>query len=149
MRTELQKIEGQRATFRGEFVRTGKKKSTFRLKGRLITKELTTILLRNVTDSSGRTVTDHLWFNQTKEFAALNLTAGDIVQFDARSAPYEKGYAEETESDFKLSHPNRVRRIFHHGQTDCVSDLPLFNDMAMVAEPKPAAVEEPEEVIDF
>ena len=63
-------------------------------------------------------ITDHLWFNNTKAFQAVNLEAGDVVEFDARVKPYEKGYKGRREYvdkpitiDYKLSWPTKVEKI--------------------------------------
>ena len=114
MRTELKKINGDRRTFTGTFVRLGTKSSYGYVKQ--------TLLLADVKDSSGNVVTDHLWFNLTKGFESLNLVPGDIVQFDARVKPYMKGYRgwrdedddyeyKPVSVDYKLSNPSKVKRI--------------------------------------
>lgn len=109
MRKDLQKINGDRQTFTGTFSRFGQKSG---YKG-----PLPTLLLLNVKNQQGKTVTDHLWFNLTKGFAALELEEGDLVQFDARVKEYEKGYKgwdfekqleSPIEIDYKLSHPTKL-----------------------------------------
>ena len=110
MREALEAINEYRGTFTGIFERRGKKKS-FGYK-----KE--TLLLIEVTDESGNKMTDHLWFNLTKGFQSLNLSPGDIVQFNARVKTYEKGYKgrrsninKKIELDYKLSHPTKLSVI--------------------------------------
>jgi hypothetical protein len=111
MRTALKDIgSGYRHTFTGIFIRTGIKNG---YKG-----ILRTILLKDVKDSEGNVVTDHLWFNMTKVFQSANLSEGDIVQFNARVAQYEKGYKGyrddvycPIETDYKLSHPTKVKNL--------------------------------------
>jgi len=104
MRNELAKIEGERSVFTGVFVRFGEKNG---YKG-----SVTTVLLQNIHDATGKKVTDHLWFNLTKGFAALNLKGGEKIEFRARVKDYLKGYqGDETalmEIDYKLSHPTKV-----------------------------------------
>ncbi len=60
-------------------------------------------------------ITDHLWFNLTKAFAALSLEMGDIVQFEARVKPYLKGYVSRDhhlqEIDYRLDRPTRVKKV--------------------------------------
>ncbi|MBN1991465.1 MAG: hypothetical protein JW953_02095 [Anaerolineae bacterium] len=110
-RKELGKMNGERARFYGTFERFGKKRGW---KGR----EETTILLTNVClVDTDNIVTEHLWFNLTKSFAALDLQPGDIVEFDARVKSYMKGYfghREEVyrpyERDYKLSHPTKAKK---------------------------------------
>ena len=105
MRYELAKIEGERSVFTGVFVRFGEKNG---YKG-----PVTTILLQNIHDATGKDVTDHLWFNLTKGFAALDLKGGEMVEFRARVKDYQKGYqGDETalmEFDYKLSPPTKVQ----------------------------------------
>ena len=110
MRKELKPLQDLRGQFTGTFVRIGTKSSYGYLKH--------TLLLKDVTDKAGKVVTDHLWFNLTKGFAALGLTPGDVVQFEARVRPYEKGYRgyrddvdKPIETDYKLSHPTRLRKV--------------------------------------
>ena len=130
MRERLQAIEGQRVTFRADFSRVGKKTSHFRLNGRVVSKEVKTILLLNVLDSVNRPVCDHIWFTMGKQFEDLKLKEGDRVQFDAESVPYTKGYAgwrdgedlPDLETDYKLRLPTRVKRLTQ----EPVAVLPLF-----------------------
>lgn len=114
MRDRLGAIDGERQTFFAEFVRLGVKNG---YKG---TEE--TVLLKKIHDSSGKFITDHLWFNLTRGFEKLNLKEGDRIQFDARVKSYTKGYkgrlakilnpskARESK-DFKLSHPTRILKL--------------------------------------
>ena len=110
-RGKLKKINGERATFRGTFIRVGTKPGWTRLEK--------TILLENVQDASGRVVTGHLWFNYTKGFMALGkLNPGDVIQFDARVKAYRKGYQGRRDDvykpvsvDYKLSHPTKLSKV--------------------------------------
>lgn len=108
MRKELAKIEDIRETFSGTFVRFGEKNG---YKG-----PVPTVLLKQVCNQSGKEVCNHLWFNLTKGFAALDLKGGEMVEFRARVKPYIKGYKGRREDvyvpieqDYKLSHPTKVR----------------------------------------
>jgi len=110
MRKELSKMEDVRDTFTGTFVRFGEKNG---YKG-----PVPTVLLKSVHDNSGREVCDHLWFNLTKGFAALDLKGGELVEFRARVKEYFKGYMGRREdvyvpieADYKLSHPTKLRVI--------------------------------------
>ena len=110
-RKRLGKLNDVRSTFTGVFERFGKKSGW--------TSEFeTTVLLKDIRDSSGELVADHLWFNYTKGFAKLQLEKGDQVRFDARVKGYLKGYQgyrEEVykpiEYDYKLSHPSKIIKI--------------------------------------
>jgi hypothetical protein len=113
MRENLAAIHNKRATFRGTFVRFGQKRG---YQGRV----LKTVLLENIRDAkTGAVICDHVWMNLTKSFEALDLEAGDVVEFDGRSKPYIKGYRgyrddedlPPIEKDYKLSHPTRVRKV--------------------------------------
>lgn len=116
MRENLKKIgNNERHTFTGVFARFGEKKA---YKG--IIPDITVLLL-DIKDKDGNLITDHLWFNLTKEFKACKLKENDIVQFDARVAMYEKGYKghrgwdwdeyPEVSVDYKLSYPTKISVI--------------------------------------
>ena len=108
MRKELKKINEVRATFTATFERMGTKSSFGHPKP--------TLLFKDVRDSNGKIVSNHLWFNYTMGFMRLGLQAGDVVQFDARVKAYEKGYRgrredvwdSPIETDYKLSHPTQL-----------------------------------------
>ena len=100
MRTQLAKIDDVRAKFTGTFVRFGTKNGW---RGRIDK----TILLKDVKDSAGQIVTNHLWFNYTQRMASCHLQPDDIVQFEARVTDYEKGYGVHT-VDYRLSYPTKV-----------------------------------------
>ena len=121
MRDALARIDGTRGTFTGTFKRFGSKTA---YKG----PPLKTVLLVELKDEAGQPACDHLWFNLTKEFAALKLEPGDVVKFDARIKAYWKGYGprEEQSRDYKLSHPTKVRKI----NAQPVSALPLLQNAA-------------------
>ncbi len=100
----------KRYTYTGTFVREGRKngyKGTER-----------TLLFKNVKDSEGNLITEHLWFNYTKGFEKANLNEGDIVEFSARVSEYEKGYKgrrwdvyKPIETDYKLSYPTKIKNL--------------------------------------
>lgn len=113
MREKLQKIDGLRKEFRGNFVRYGTKTN---FKGY----PEKTVLLQDVECTVESIHCDHLWFNLTKEFAKLDLKEGDIVSFQARVKEYYKGYKgyrEEAqwerpiEKDYKLSYPTKIKLL--------------------------------------
>jgi hypothetical protein len=112
MRKELKKLDGLRDLFIAKFVREGSKSS---YKGA----QLPTILLKDVLRvSDKKLMCDHLWFNKTKAFAALELKEGLEIQFAARVKQYSKGYLgrrddlkKEIRQDFKLSHPTQVSAV--------------------------------------
>ena len=82
----MKSISGKRERFRATFSRTGTKKNYHGFPE-------TTLLFDDVCrEKNGQLISDHLWFNNTKSFQAVNLEAGDVVEFEARVTPYEKGY---------------------------------------------------------
>jgi hypothetical protein len=108
MRKSLAKEEGERKTFRAEFVRIGKK---INYKGH----SEETILLKNICDAkSGLRMTDHIWFSYTQGFQKASLTEGCLVEFIARVKKYSKGYVNKKLGvnnetvDFKLSNPTKI-----------------------------------------
>jgi hypothetical protein len=108
MRKELSKIENERSSFIGTFKRYGTKTNYKGFPEK-------TILLINIKNIEGKVVSDHLWFNFTKQFEKLGeLKEGDMVSFDARVKTYIKGYVnfreeiDNRELDYKLSHPTKV-----------------------------------------
>lgn len=112
MRTKLQKIDKLRATFTGTFVRCGIKNG---YKG-----PQRTILIKDIKNSHGEIVTDHLWFNLTKGFESIELTEGITLKFNARVTEYQKGYKGWNEhkamesplqTDYKLSYPTKIQII--------------------------------------
>jgi hypothetical protein len=93
LRDELAKIHGVRREFQGIFDRYGTKSGWKGL--------VRTILLLDVEDClTHKIVTDHLWFNETKGFAANQLQQGDVVRFHARVTRYVKGYRGRRDEDF-------------------------------------------------
>ena len=111
MRKELAAEEGKRKKFKAIFDRVGKKVN---YKG--YSEE--TILLKNIIDiESNKIVADHVWFNYTQGFVKASLSAGDIVEFEARVKEYRKGYVNRnyqinnSTTDFKLSNPTRIKKV--------------------------------------
>ena len=112
MRQKMKSISGQRERFRATFSRTGTKKKYHGFP------EITLLFDDVYREKNGQLITDHLWFNNTKAFQAVNLEAGDVVEFDARVTPYEKGcqgyrqfiYKPITR-DYKLSRPTKVKKV--------------------------------------
>jgi len=106
-RKTFEKYNGQRLRFKGTFVRTGI--ATYGVH------ERETVLLKDIVCTTRKEMKcDHMWFNYTKQFQSLNLKEEDVVEFDARVAPYIKGYVnnrhfvDEREIDFKLNYPTKI-----------------------------------------
>ena len=109
MRKELAKLKDERKRFKGEFVKKGIKPG---YRGRSIE----TILIKNISLSdSSQILIDHLWFNNTKLFAQIELNEGDVVEFNGRCKKYIKKYWEgfynPTRADYKISHPTKILKI--------------------------------------
>jgi hypothetical protein len=111
MRKKLAEEVGARKKFRGVFARYGKKVN---YKG--YSEE--TVLVEQIVDAeTNQLMCDHIWFSLTKSFEKLNLTSGDVLQFDARIKEYQKGYKnsaykiDNTSKDFKLSHPTNISLV--------------------------------------
>lgn len=104
MRTKLADLgNSQRHTFTGVFKKYGYK--------RYRNHYSPTLVLNNI-QYNGSIVTDHLWFNLTKQFQKLGLLyEGDKIQFNARVNKYEKGYYLERELDYDLSYPTKIQLI--------------------------------------
>jgi hypothetical protein len=108
MRNELEKIEGERRRFRAVVADFGVGRSA---------KRKETILLVEVrrTDDLATVVADHLWLKKGARFQEVSL--GDVIEFDAQVARYEKGYQnfrlgiDETTVDYRLSDLSDVRII--------------------------------------
>ena len=112
MRKKMKSISGQRERFRATFSRTGTKKNYHGFP------EITLLFDDVYREKNGQLITDHLWFNNTKAFQAVDLEAGDVVEFDARVTPYGKGYQgcrqfiyKPITRDYKLSRPTKVKKV--------------------------------------
>ena len=109
MRSGLIQLEDIRKTFTANFDRYGIKRNWHGFKER-------TILLLDVKDSSGQTVTHHIWFPMTKGFEKLgDLETGVLIQFDARVKSYKKGYRKDV-YDFKLNNPTKIKILKENKQ---------------------------------
>ena len=74
---------------------------------------VTTLMMKNVYRAAdGVVVTNHLWFTLGKAFA--DLRTGDLVEFDARVADYQKGYGpyECKKTDYMLECPTKIKVIY-------------------------------------
>lgn len=111
MRRTLKTLEGVRTTFSGTIAQFG-------MKPGYTGRDLPTLMLKDVTDSTGNIVTDHLWFMLGRQLAALDLQVGDVISFQARVTAYEKGYKgyrddvyKPIEIDYRLSNPTKISKI--------------------------------------
>ena len=111
MRNELKKRNETRLKCFGTFNKLGYKSGWFG-------EHKTTVLLTDITDSEGNYLTEHLWFNMTKQFEKLvELSEGTKLTFEARVKSYEKGYVNyrkgiyDKSSDYKLSYPTKIEIV--------------------------------------
>jgi hypothetical protein len=105
-----QQLKGQRQTFRGTFERFGIRWDS----GGAVT----TALLRDIHDERSEYLCGHAWFDLTPALDALDLCAGDVVQFRAKVQVYTKGYQgcradvrKRVERDYKFSRPSRLLKV--------------------------------------
>jgi hypothetical protein len=112
MRTELEKLVGERRRFRAVVEdfgvgRNSKRKETILLVDVRLANDLQAI------------VADHLWLKKSGSFR--DVAIGDVVEFDAEVEPYEKGYlnfqqgVDETTVDYRLTKPSNVQVIAKDG----------------------------------
>lgn len=130
MREKLEQNNGIRSRYAGTFEKFGKKTGWNHPEA--------TVLLVNIRDDSQHLITDHLWFNYTKEFKNLwesgQLKPGSIVEFYGRVAEYEKGYEgyredddlPPIETDYKLTRPTKVKIIGYDLNYKDISCEPPF-----------------------
>lgn len=110
MRKELAAQAGERKKFKATFSRIGKKTN---FKGY----REDTILLNDVREAeTDKFVADHLWFSYTQGFEKVILTAGTVLEFEARVKKYSKGYVNKAlhlnqRTDYKLSHPTKIKKL--------------------------------------
>ncbi len=123
MREKLKAINGVRARFRGTFDRFGERTSGGYIKRM--------VLLKTITDARGNEMCDHLWLNLTVQVKRLTLVPGDRIEFDARVCPYTKGYYDNRQCDYRLSHPTNFTKIGTH---DAAGNGLLFRDTFEVSE---------------
>lgn len=120
MRERLAAIAGLRTRFRGRFVRFGTATVKFWLNGDRRSKEVSTLVLEEITDDRGNPLTDHLWFKVGKQFESLDLQPGDRIEFTARVESYRKRARDDEGSylafDYCLKRPtNMVKLGVHDG----------------------------------
>jgi hypothetical protein len=110
-RIALRSLDGRRFRCRAVVARFGTKAA---YRG----DPIPTILLRDVTDADlGKPLTDHLWFTRGKWSDGLELD--DVIEFEARSGAYLKGYRGRREGDdlpsrsldWRLQRPTKVRVV--------------------------------------
>ncbi len=103
MRKELEKIGKEtRNRYKATVVRMGIKSNNFK------NFPERTILLGNVVDvSTGKVVTDHLWFTVHKTLKKLNLREEDEISFNARVGSYRKGHKRKN-IDYKLNNMSKI-----------------------------------------
>lgn len=84
MREKLAGREGQWGVYTGIMTQYGSMYGSEKL----------TVLLKNIKDSKGNFICDHVWLEATKHIRTANLMFGDKIQFTAIVRPYytDHGY---------------------------------------------------------
>lgn len=86
MRDQLKRYANNRHRFRAQVKQFGKKPG-FRGNPK------NTVLFVDVVDATSEDhLCDHLWMTVGKRLRELDVSKGDVVEFDARADEYEKGY---------------------------------------------------------
>ena len=108
MRTYLKCLHGTWGIFTGRVARFGWNERC----------DMETVLLVRVTNSLGKIVTDHCWFNHSKQLRALDLYIGDTIEFMAFVGTYHRGYrggftpfVKRTQIDYRLHKMRYARKI--------------------------------------
>jgi hypothetical protein len=94
-----------------------------------------TILLTDLKELDGdeKVLTDHIWMNYGKQFKKLELSAGDLVAFNARVTIYEKGYSIDSidnpkRTDYKLERPTKIEKIGRSEENRNWDSLNKYNE---------------------
>lgn len=136
MRKNLRARDGQRFRVTAIVERSGLKRGW---QGR----EQQTLMLRNLVDANtGELLDDHLWFTAGKWSEGLQ--AGDMIEFDARVGPYEKGYFGRREdvfappsTDWRLTRPTKVKRLTKQEAVRCCRYYPDCSHVKARAQQEP------------
>ena len=100
MRTELQFLEGKRATFIATFCRT----DVFKTKWGLMKK----VLLKRIKDVQSKPIADHVSITDHSSLQRIAfLKEGDLIIFSARVREYQRGYHGDN-IDLRLKHPYSI-----------------------------------------
>lgn len=100
MRTDLQPLEGKRATFIATFSR----RDVFKTKWGLQVK----VVLKDVEDIQFKPLTDHVSITDQDSLQLMAfLKEGDLIVFNAGVRKYRKGYYGD-DIDIRLRHPDSV-----------------------------------------
>lgn len=103
MRYGLKKKQGKVGTFRGRVDRFGKGKRN-------------TVLLKEITNEDGKIVCDHLWYTMNKPLKSLNLTIGDIIEFEGVVKQYRKRFGTDLTIDMD-DNPRKLGRVSRRPET--------------------------------
>ncbi len=104
MRNALKPLENIRFTFIATFEKYG----TCIISGN----PYKTALLRNIKNTFGDNICDHVWIREVWKIDKLHLKKGDIIKFSAKVAKYKHGYyLANGDSDYKLIYLKNIRKI--------------------------------------
>ncbi|MCR5238107.1 MAG: hypothetical protein K6E34_13000 [Lachnospiraceae bacterium] len=100
MRKQLAKIQdGKKHTFLATMERYGS------FIDRTTGEKTRTILLKNITDTAGKILTDHVWVREDSYLRNATLAAGKLYSFEAKVGTYDRG---RTARDYRLT---KIRKI--------------------------------------
>lgn len=111
MRQELKNMCGEKHTFTGVVTRIGSRRPYNGSR-----KNLSTMLLREVRNSKGELVSDHLWLDLVPPFVAVHPSYGAIIQFEGVVESYIRGFSSRKRHyntgkmslDFTIKHIDKV-----------------------------------------
>jgi hypothetical protein len=105
VRRKLERMLGQRHTFRATFLTFGK---AITPGGRIVRY----MLLQDILDNKGRFVTQHMWMPlRAHEYVAVPIRRGDMIKFSAEVNMYCKGSLKHRRVDYGLVRPRDVVRV--------------------------------------
>lgn len=100
MRKQLAKIQdGKKHTFLATMERYGS------YVDRATGEKTRTILLKNITDSAGTVLTDHVWIREDSYLKNSTLIVGKLYSFEAKVGTYDRG---RTARDYRLT---KIRKL--------------------------------------
>lgn len=105
MRTLLKSFENIRFTYIAEYNKIGKNRS--------LNNRYETMLFKNLRNSFGDYICNHIWIREIKEIKKLNLKKGDKIQFSAVVKKYYRGDRSKNKEkyDYKLVYLRNIRKI--------------------------------------
>ena len=112
MRSDLEKFNEYCGVFTGVFAAFGSKPApgNYKYRGKH-PKTVPTVLFKNIKSDTYKIALKHNWFQYSKVFSGLHLVVGSKFRFYSKVKKYQKGYADQTVTDFHLGLPTFIREI--------------------------------------